>query len=317
MSGASVRIAVLGRGRLVREAFVEFLAGRPGFAVVGHTADLADLTVLCRLRRPNAILVDLTGPAGRPARGGRAGPNRETRNALRMLRERFPSLAVVALVDDEAAVVGIQTSGYGVSDLGSEPSTQRAREGRLLPVTAGGVISAALPGSAGLVDLSGVLRQQVAAAHAVPGRDGLTDRELEVIRLINRGHGVPEIASRLELSPRTVENYKRRIYRKLGVRSQSHAAARAFALGISDGPQDPVPECTCTHLLPEISPREHDILQSIARGNSVRETARDLGITSKTVENTQTRLFRKLGVRNRVNALTAARRLGLLDPLSG
>lgn len=291
MSGASVRIAVLGRGRLVREAFVEFLAGRPGFAVVGHTADLADLTVLCRLRRPNAILVDLTGPAGRPARGGRAGPNRETRNALRMLRERFPSLAVVALVDDEAAVAGIQTSGYGVS--------------------------AALPGSAGLVDLSGVLRQQVAAAHAVPGRDGLTDRELEVIRLINRGHGVPEIASRLELSPRTVENYKRRIYRKLGVRSQSHAAARAFALGISDGPQDPVPECTCTHLLPEISPREHDILQSIARGNSVRETARDLGITSKTVENTQTRLFRKLGVRNRVNALTAARRLGLLDPLSG
>jgi DNA-binding NarL/FixJ family response regulator len=287
MSGASVRIAVLGRGRLVREAFVEFLAGRPGFAVVGHTADLGDLTVLCRLRRPNAILVDLTG---RPAPGGRAGPDKETSNALRMLRERFPSLAVVALVDDEAAVVGIQTGGYGVS--------------------------AALPGSAGLVDLSGLLRQQVAATHAMPGRDGLTDRELEVIRLINRGHGGPEIASRLELSPRTVENYKRRIYRKLGVRSQSHAAARALALGISDGPPDTAPECTCMHLLPEISPRERDILQSIARGDSVRETARNLGITSKTVENTQTRLFRKLGVRNRVNALAAARRLGLLDAVS-
>lgn len=279
MSGASVRIAVLGRGRLVREAFVEFLAGRPGFAVVGHTADLADLTVLCRLRRPNAILVDLTG---RPARGGRAGPDKETSNELRVLRERFPSLAVVALVDDGAAVVGIQT----------------------------------LPGSAGLVDLSGLLRQQVAATHAMPGRDGLTDRELEVIRLINRGHGVPEIASRLELSPRTVENYKRRIYRKLGVRSQSHAAARALALGISDGPPDAAPECTCTHLLPEISPRERDILQSIAHGDSVRETARNLGIMSKTVENTQTRLFRKLGVRNRINALAAARRLGLLDTLS-
>jgi DNA-binding NarL/FixJ family response regulator len=287
MSGASVRIAVLGRGRLVREAFVEFLAGRPGFAVVGHTADLADLTALCRLRRPNAILVDLTGQAGPSTR---SGPDSEARNALRVLRDRFPNLAVVALVDDEAAVAGIERSGYGVS--------------------------AALPGSAGLVDLSGVLRQQVAAAHAVPGRDGLTDRELEVIRLINRGQGVPEIASRLELSPRTVENYKRRIYRKLGVRSQGHAAARALALGISDGPRDVVPECTCVHLLPEISPREHDILQSIARGYSVRETARNLGITSKTVENTQTRLFRKLGVRNRVTALAAARRLGLLDTVS-
>jgi DNA-binding NarL/FixJ family response regulator len=277
MSGASVRIAVLGRGRLVREAFAEFLAGRPGFAVVGHTADLADLTMLCRLRRPNAILVDLTGPTARPARSG-----------LRVLRDRFPNLAVVALVDDDAAAVGIQSGGYGVS--------------------------AALPGSVGLVDLVGLLRQQVAAAHTGPQRDGLTNRELEVIRLINRGHGVPEIASQLALSPRTVENYKRRIYRKLDVRSQSHAAARAFALGISDGPQDVVPECSCVHLLPDISPRERDILYSIARGDSVRETARNLGITSKTVENTQTRLFRKLGVRNRVTALATAHRLGLLSP---
>jgi len=63
----------------------------------------------------------------------------------------------------------------------------------------------------------------------------------------------------------------------------------------------------------ELSAREYDILLSVARGESVRQTARSLGIAPKTVENTQARLFRKLGVRNRPGALAAARRLGLLD----
>ncbi len=63
----------------------------------------------------------------------------------------------------------------------------------------------------------------------------------------------------------------------------------------------------------ELSAREYDILLSVARGESVRQTARGLGIAPKTVENTQARLFRKLGVRNRPGALAAARRLGLLE----
>jgi DNA-binding CsgD family transcriptional regulator len=58
--------------------------------------------------------------------------------------------------------------------------------------------------------------------------------------------------------------------------------------------------------LPELTAREGDILQSAARGYTIRQTARALGISPKTVENIQTRLFRKLGVRNRAAALAAA-----------
>ena len=65
--------------------------------------------------------------------------------------------------------------------------------------------------------------------------------------------------------------------------------------------------------LPELSAREVDILRSIAHGDSVRQTARGLGIATKTVENTQARLFRKLGVRNRAGALAAADALGMLE----
>jgi DNA-binding NarL/FixJ family response regulator len=64
--------------------------------------------------------------------------------------------------------------------------------------------------------------------------------------------------------------------------------------------------------LPELTARESDILRFGARGFSIRQTARLLGIAPKTVENIQTRLFRKLGVRNRVGAVAVANRFGLL-----
>jgi DNA-binding NarL/FixJ family response regulator len=64
--------------------------------------------------------------------------------------------------------------------------------------------------------------------------------------------------------------------------------------------------------LPELTARESDILRSVAQGYSIRQTARVLGIAPKTVENIQTRLFRKLGVRNRSGALAVADAFGLL-----
>jgi DNA-binding NarL/FixJ family response regulator len=64
--------------------------------------------------------------------------------------------------------------------------------------------------------------------------------------------------------------------------------------------------------LPELTARETDILRSAARGHSIRQTAQVLGIAPKTVENIQTRLFRKLGVRNRSGALAVADAFGLL-----
>jgi two-component system, NarL family, nitrate/nitrite response regulator NarL len=64
--------------------------------------------------------------------------------------------------------------------------------------------------------------------------------------------------------------------------------------------------------LPDLTARESDILRSLGSGHSIRQTGRVLGIAPKTVENVQTRLFRKLGVRNRSGALAVADAFGLL-----
>jgi DNA-binding CsgD family transcriptional regulator len=64
-------------------------------------------------------------------------------------------------------------------------------------------------------------------------------------------------------------------------------------------------------------PAESDVLGAVARGLSIRQAARLLGIAPRTVENVQTRLFRKLGVCNRSGALAVADAFGLVpEPAS-
>jgi len=69
-----------------------------------------------------------------------------------------------------------------------------------------------------------------AAAEANGG--GLSGRELEVMRLVAVGHTNREIASRLFLSPRTVDMHVRNILRKLSCRSRVEAAHKAGELGL-------------------------------------------------------------------------------------
>jgi DNA-binding NarL/FixJ family response regulator len=63
----------------------------------------------------------------------------------------------------------------------------------------------------------------------------------------------------------------------------------------------------------DLTMRERQILASIDRGESVKQTARALGISPKTVENLQSRLFSKMDVRNRAQAISHAHDLSLLD----
>ncbi|WP_281356483.1 helix-turn-helix transcriptional regulator [Amycolatopsis anabasis] len=62
-----------------------------------------------------------------------------------------------------------------------------------------------------------------------------------------------------------------------------------------------------------LTPREKEILTSIGNGRTTKQTARELGISVRTVENLQSNLFRKLRVHSRAAAIAAARDLGLIE----
>jgi DNA-binding NarL/FixJ family response regulator len=63
-------------------------------------------------------------------------------------------------------------------------------------------------------------------------RATLTERELEILELVSRGLTVKQVATRLGLSPRTIETHIAKLYRKLGVRNRVQAVSKAAALGI-------------------------------------------------------------------------------------
>jgi DNA-binding NarL/FixJ family response regulator len=62
-----------------------------------------------------------------------------------------------------------------------------------------------------------------------------------------------------------------------------------------------------------LTPREHEILQMVSEGLTMQQVGSRLGISPRTVETHVAKLYRKLGVRSRVQAVARAAQLGLLD----
>ena len=63
-------------------------------------------------------------------------------------------------------------------------------------------------------------------------RASLTPREHEVLMLLSRGLTMRQMATRLGISPRTVETHVAKLYRKLDVRTRVQAVSRAVSLGL-------------------------------------------------------------------------------------
>src|SRR5262249_50547949 len=105
----------------------------------------------------------------------------------------------------------------------------------ITPAAAG--YAAAIPGLTVLSGSDGLNELLAVVLRRRPtGVPRLTSRERTIVHLTGTGLSAPEIAQRLQLHPRTVENHKRHIYEKLGVNSQSHAVARTMSLGLLQTP---------------------------------------------------------------------------------
>jgi DNA-binding NarL/FixJ family response regulator len=63
-----------------------------------------------------------------------------------------------------------------------------------------------------------------------------------------------------------------------------------------------------------LTPREHEILIMVSHGSTMQQVGRRLGISPRTVETHVAKLYRKLGVRTRVQAVARAAELGLIEP---
>jgi len=215
-----VRVLICDDQTVVREGLAAILSTDPGIEVVGLAGDGREAVVLVGETHPDVVLMDLKMPVLNGVQ------------ATRSLRRAYPELRILVLTtyaSEEWIMDAIQAgaAGYLLKD---------ARRGDLV---------AAIKGTAEgktFLDptIAGKVMRRAAVApgppsSAEPPAEALTERELDVLRLLVQGYSNPEIAQRLHLARGTVRNYVSAILGKLGVSDRTQAAVEALRLGLVGG----------------------------------------------------------------------------------
>jgi DNA-binding NarL/FixJ family response regulator len=207
-----VRVLVVDDQELFRRGLTMLLRSEPGIEVVGEAGDGVEGTTLAESVAPDVVLLDVRMP------------RRSGIEACLAIKQSVPSAKIIMLtVSDEEAdlyeAVKSGASGYLLKDSSIEEVAQAVRvvsEGQSL-------ISPSM--AVKLIDeFKQISRPEKGA---VGGGLRLTDRELEVLRLVATGMNNREIAKQLVISENTVKNHVRNILEKLQLHSRMEAVMYA------------------------------------------------------------------------------------------
>ena len=180
--------------------------------VVGEASNGAEAVEVCQRVTPEVVLMDVRMP-------GVGGIE-----ACRLIREAVPAARILMLTmsDDESDLfeaIKAGASGYLLKDLPGEEvadAIRRVHDGQaIIP-----------PGMAAtlLTEFTRLSQEPEPISGSAPL---LTDREVEVLRLVARGRANREIADELVISENTVKNHVRNILEKLHLHSRVEAAVYA------------------------------------------------------------------------------------------
>jgi len=211
------RVLIVDDHRIVREGLSALLARQPGVEVVGEAASAAQAVEQVDACSPHVVLMDYSLPGG-------DGPA-----ATAAIRERRPDVAVVFLSGDDgedALFAAVEAGAVGYLDKSEAASViadavRRAAAGEML-----------VPHEV----LSRLIQRQRRRALDERNRDriveGLTAREVEILRLMADGLDNQQIADRLHISYLTVRGHVRNLLLKLDCHNKLAAVARAISYGL-------------------------------------------------------------------------------------
>jgi DNA-binding NarL/FixJ family response regulator len=206
-----IRLLIVDDHPVVRDGLRGMFAGDDRFEVVGEAGNGHEALAVARSVRPDVVLMDLRMP-------GMDGVT--TIGALQQQGSTARVLVLTTYDTDSDVLPAIKAgaTGYLLKDAPREElfravSAAHRGESVLSPSVAG--------------RLMGQLRS--------PGREPLSQRELEVLTLISQGSSNRETASKLFISEATVKTHLLHVYAKLGVRDRAAAVAAAFERGLLGG----------------------------------------------------------------------------------
>jgi DNA-binding NarL/FixJ family response regulator len=216
----ALRVVLADDQTVVREGLATLLGLLPGVEVVGMAEDgLAALRLVAE-QQPDVLLVDLRMPRC------------DGVEATRRVRAEHPGTEVVVLTtyaDDESVLGALQAGarGYLTKDADAEAIARALHAAAAGQSTMDGDVQRRLIEAA----TRGRPKAQERMAELV---EGLTAREIEVLRLIAAGLSNTEIARQLVVSEATVKTHVNHVFAKANLRDRAQAVAYAYRAGLVD-----------------------------------------------------------------------------------
>jgi two-component system response regulator NreC len=209
-SDETIRVVIADDHSVVRRGLRQLLEAETGLEVVAEAENLDGARRYVRGHRPDVLVLDLNMPEG------------SSLDHIGSILSDSPNTKIVILTMQKEPAYARQALSAGV--LGYV--LKEAADAEL--------VEAVRRAAVGDTYLNPRLGARVAAEPPPGPPDGLSEREVEVLRLIALGHTNAEIAERLYLSVRTVETHRAHIQQKLRLDARSELVRYALDHGLVD-----------------------------------------------------------------------------------
>jgi two-component system, NarL family, response regulator NreC len=204
MKQMPIRVVIADDHAVVRRGLRQVLDAEEDFDVVAEAADLESARRYTRGHRPDVLVLDLNMPGGSCLDG------------IPEIRAECPDTQIVVLTMQNEPAYARHALGAGALGYVLKESAESE------------LVEAIRRAASGEAYLNPRLGARVAAEPPPGLPDGLSEREVEVLRMIALGHTNAEIAERLYLSVRTVETHRAHIQQKLRLGSRSELVRYAL-----------------------------------------------------------------------------------------
>ena len=205
---ACLRIVIADDHSVVRRGLRQVLEAEPGIEVVAEAEDVDGARRYVRGHKPDVLVLDLNMPGG------------STLAAIPEIRAEAPRTQIVILTMQNEPAYAREALAAGVMGYVLKEAADTE------------LVEAVQRAAAGDTYLNPRLGARLAAEPPPGPPDGLSEREVEVLRMIALGHTNAEIAEQLYLSVRTVETHRAHIQQKLRLTSRSDLVRYALDHGL-------------------------------------------------------------------------------------
>ncbi|TMC10642.1 MAG: response regulator transcription factor [Chloroflexi bacterium] len=209
----TVRTLIADDQTLFRVGLARLLEEDDRVEIVGQAGDGAEAVKLAGSLKPDVVLMDLKMP------------NLDGIEATRQIAAAYPGVKVLLLTTFEADNHVIQALKAGASGYILKDSRPDSIVSSLLAVMAGERVMASAVANRVLEMLTGTTTPK-------EFYDGLTGREVEILKLLASGMANKQIAYKLKISEKTVRNHVSNMYEKLNIYDRSQAVLYAVRKGL-------------------------------------------------------------------------------------